>query len=148
MDRYPESEDLAVTATRKHQSPSRRRYAAEHPTIGVHVDRPTHQRLIELRERSGLSLGQLVRRALGEIEEELDGVASRALQQGIDEGRRDGYSQGRAAGYAEARDAFRLTFPCAICRLPVVIPPGSGVARDAAAFLHARHAGHAKCHQT
>jgi hypothetical protein len=49
------------------QPPSRRRYAAAHPTVGVHCDWETYDALIALRERSGLSFGQLVRQALGAV---------------------------------------------------------------------------------
>jgi hypothetical protein len=63
----------------KHQPPSRGRYAAAHPTIGVHCDRETYDALIALRERSGLSFGHLVRRALGAVAQDVAAIeAARA----------------------------------------------------------------------
>jgi hypothetical protein len=99
----------------KHQPPSRRRYAAAHPTNGVHCDRETRDALIALRERSGLSFGQLVRQALGAVEMDIDTFEEEA----------------RVAGYGQAKARYCLTTPCIICGQPIEIRAGSEMA-DAA----------------
>ena len=72
----PAQGDLAMTQA-KHQSPSRLRYNAAHRTLGVHVSLPAYERLVALREASGLSFGQLVLATLGDVEVEVE-VARRA----------------------------------------------------------------------
>jgi hypothetical protein len=85
----------------KRQPPSRKRYAASHPSIGVHVDLPTYDRLKKLRDESGMSYGYLVRRALGVVEKEVE----RIMRRGFNKGRHAGYAEGRKAGIAEGRNA-------------------------------------------
>jgi hypothetical protein len=99
----------------KRQPPSRRRYVAAHPTIGVHCDRETYDALIALRERSGLSFGELVRQALGAVEMDVASVEE----------------VGRARGYRQAKARYCLTAPCSRCGQPIEIRAGSEMA-DAA----------------
>jgi hypothetical protein len=104
-----------VTAA-KHQPPSRRRYAAAHPTIGVHcVDRKEYDELIALRERSGLSFGQLVRQALGAMAMDVATVEE----------------VGRARGWRDAKALYCLTTPCRRCGQLMEIRPGSEMAEEA-----------------
>jgi hypothetical protein len=100
----------------KHQPPSRRRYATAHPTIGVHcVDREEHDALIALRDLSSLSLGQLVRQALGKVAMDVARVEA----------------AGRARGYRQAKARYCLTTPCSVCGQPIEIRAGSEMAADA-----------------
>jgi hypothetical protein len=99
----------------KHQPPSRRRYAAAHPTIGVHCDRKTYDALTALRKRSGLSYGQLVRKALGAVEMNIATVEEVAT----------------ARGYWQAKARYCLRAPCSRCGQPIEIRAGSEMA-DAA----------------
>jgi hypothetical protein len=103
----------------KHQPPSRRRYAAAHPTIGVHCDRKTYDDLIALRERSGLSLGQLVRQALGKVA--MDVATVEAVT--------------GARGYREAKAEYCLITPCCRCGQPMEILAGSDLADEAVGAL-------------
>jgi hypothetical protein len=122
---------------KRHQPPSRARYATQHPTIGVHCDRDTYQRLVALRERSGLSLGQLVKQELGVLEKDIDTVRTRAYAEGLEAGRK--------AGYAHARSLYRPTYPCSICLGPVAIEPGSEEAKIAVAAVVEEGWAHAEC---
>jgi hypothetical protein len=112
----------------KHQPPSRRRYAATHPTIGVHcVDQKMYDDLIALRERSGLSLGQLVLQALGKVAMDVAKVEF----------------VGRARGYWQAKARYCLTTPCSGCGQPLEILPGSELADEAVRAVRAW--GHIEC---
>jgi hypothetical protein len=124
-------------ASRRRQPPSRARYAARHPTIGVHCDLETYQRAAALRERSGLSFGQLFKQELGLAEK--DTKRARAL------GYAEGLEAGRRAGYAEARNLYRLTYPCFVCRRPMEVSVDSEEAKIAVAAITARGWGHDKC---
>jgi hypothetical protein len=125
-DRHPDRVWWTVRVTSrkpKRQPPSRARYQSDHPTIGVHVDLATHAKLIELRERSGLSFGQLVRRALGVVEHDVEAAYEAAYSLGWADGEREGWSQAV------------LNFPCSVCGQPVEVRAGSEIARAAAAHL-------------
>jgi hypothetical protein len=126
-----------MVAAKRHQPPSRTRYAAEHPTIGVHCDRETYQRLVALRERSGLSLGQLVKQELGVAEEDIDTVRERAYA--------EGFEAGRKAGWTQARSLYRLTYACSVCRGPIAIESDSEQAKIATMALTAQGWHHVQC---
>jgi hypothetical protein len=106
-----------------HQPPSRVRYAASHPTVGIHLTLEDHQRAQALRERTGLSFAQLFLLALERVELDLGPAEEKA--------RTEGYKR----GYEEARGRYRLSTPCIACRRPVVILPGSEMAAVAVAAL-------------
>jgi hypothetical protein len=121
----------------RHQPPSRARYAAQHPTIGVHCDRETYQRLVALRERSGMSFGQLIKQGLGVAEKDIETVRARGYEEGLQTGRR--------AGYTHARSLYRLTYACSRCQGPIAIEAGSEEAKIATAALTARGWQHVQC---
>jgi hypothetical protein len=116
---------------RKVQPPSRVRYAADHPTIGVHIPTATYEKLLELRKRSGMSFGQLVLQALGVVEMDIAEVEANAFE------------RGRRSGYAAARSVYRLTAPCCVCLEPMEVEPGSDLAKAAVAAVV--HWGHEAC---
>jgi predicted DNA-binding protein len=122
-----------VTAA-KRQPPSRQRYAATHPAFAVHCDQETYARLKALRERSGLSLGRLVRQALGAVEHDIAEVEAQEAA-AMERGCREGYRQARAR--------FRLTAPCCRCGRPIEIEAGSEMATAATYAL--RIWGHTDC---
>ena len=122
---------------RTHQPPSRARYAAQHPTIGVHCDRETYQRLVALRERSGLSLGQLVKQELSVVEKDIETVRTRAYAEGLEAGRR--------AGWTHARRLYRLTYACSVCQGLIAIEAGSEEAKVATAAVVAGGWAHDEC---
>ena len=48
-----------------HKAPSRLKYEASHPTITVRVSQEVHQRLLNIRQTTGKSLGDILREAVG-----------------------------------------------------------------------------------
>ncbi len=122
---------------KRNPPPSRARYAAQHPTVGVHCDWETYQRLVALRERSGLSFGQLVKQTLGVAEKDLDTIRTRAYAEGLEAGRR--------AGWTHARSLYRLTYACSICQVPMDIQVGSEDAKVAVAAVVEEGWAHAEC---
>lgn len=152
----------------KRQPPSRKRYAASHPTIGVHVDLPTHARLKKLRDESGMSYGYLVRRALGVVEKEVERIMRRGFnkgrhagyaegkkaglvegdsagyQKGLKEGRADGLAEGRREGSEEA-ERYMVEYRCARCGEAIVIERGDLAAAHAVAAVEAARLAHMQC---
>ena len=129
----------------KHRSPSRERYAKKHPSLTVHFDEATHARVVTLRERSGLTLNQLVRQALGSLETHVEEIREHARHDGYaagwKAGRKDGLDKMRVA----ARAAWQLTYPCSGCGQPVAIRVGDADADCAMKALTDGGWGHAKC---
>ena len=115
------------------QPPSRQRWAAAHPTIGVHVDVETYAKLVELRQRSGLSFSQLVRQTLGVVEMDVATVEGSSFERGWEE------------GYAEAQARYALTIACSVCGQFEDIEADSEAGKVAAAALARLTWGHAKC---
>ena len=52
-------------AKKRHAPPSRLRYEESHPTVSVRVSRELYDDLGELRAKSGKSLGDILREAVG-----------------------------------------------------------------------------------
>jgi predicted DNA-binding protein len=50
---------------KRHQPPAKIRYNQTHPTVSIRVSQDLYDRLKELREKSGKSLGDILREALG-----------------------------------------------------------------------------------
>jgi hypothetical protein len=116
---------------RKQPAASRVRYAADHPTIGVHVDKETYEKLLELRKRSGMSFGRLVLQDLGVVEMDIAKVEANAFE------------RGRRSGYAAAKAEYSLKVPCYVCGEPMQVRPLSEVSRAAARAGH--RWGHEAC---
>ena len=122
---------------KRQQPPSRARWAAQHPTIGVHCDRETYEKALALRQRHGLSFGQQFKQALGLLEKDLDTVRTRAYAEGLEAGRR--------AGWTHARSLYRLTYACSSCQVPMDIQVGSEEAKVAVAAVVAEGWAHDEC---
>lgn len=129
--------------TKRLPPPSRARYAAAHPTIGIHVTSDVYTRLVALRDVSGHSFGTLVQENLGVIEKEYQSVRKR----GFDDGHVVGVAEGRRAGYLEALHLYCVSYSCSICGLPMRLRPGSRAAKVAAEALGEMGWGHSQCHQ-
>ena len=152
----------------KRQPPSRKRYQASHPSIGIHVDLPTHERLKKLRDKSGMSYGYLVRRALGVVEKEVERIMRRGFnkgrhaghvegkkagfveghsagyQKGLQEGRADGLAEGRREGSEEA-ERYKVEYRCARCGDAIAIERGDLAAAHAVAAVEAGKLAHMQC---
>jgi hypothetical protein len=114
-----------VRASPRHRPPSRLRYEAEHPVIGVRVDSATYARLVALRDESGATLGALVRRSLGVVEADVAQDELACL---------GAYSEGQM----EALGVYQITFPCSVCGQPMEVKAGSEMAQAAVAYLAER----------
>ncbi len=136
-----------MTHARRRQPPSRARYAALHPTIGVHTTREMRERLVALRQQSGLSFAQLIVTALGQIELDVAGAMSRGRQAGHTDGFRSGFAQGRENGQAEAVAKYRLTYPCDVCGEHLTMTVGGPEADVAIQALARGGWGHEVCHK-
>jgi hypothetical protein len=90
--------------SKKHQPPSRIKYTQSHPTVSVRVSREMYDHLEELRLKSGKSLGDILREALGK--------QAPVVNQAFDR------------GYKVAREKFKVIYTCSICgKLIVVTTP-------------------------
>ncbi len=134
---------------RRHVPLSRLRYEAKHPTVAVHCDLETKARLVALREATGLSLGALVKQALGLLERDVDVARQIGLAEGRSLGVEEGHFVGKAEGYnlgfAEADARYRVRYPCALCGSLISILVDSAEAKlMVKALVDARWA-HAEC---
>ena len=134
---------------RRREPPSRVRYAATHPTIGIHVTLEERELLRTLSANSGLSVTQLAKQALSILEADLEAVRKKCLQEGIGKGKalgqKEGYTEGRRDGFAEAKAQYGIPYPCARCGGPMLLGAGSASAREAVRMLRAAGWGHKDC---
>lgn len=134
-----------MATVRKHQSPSRERYAKQHPSLTVHFDEETYAKVVALRERSGLTLNQLVRQALGSLETHVEAIHEHGRHEGYTTGWKAGSKDGSDKMREAARAAWQLTYPCAGCAQPVAIRVGDPDAERAIKVLTDEGWGHVKC---
>ena len=127
---------------------SRARFAAAHPILTVHFDQETYARVVDQRSRTGLSLNQLVRMALGSVERHVDALLEQGRQRGFAEGQKAGYDEGRKDGYAKAKARYGLTYPCGKCRGLITIRVGDADAQHAIATLVEEGWCHGECLST
>jgi len=137
----------------KHRSPSDDRYAASHPAVTVHFDLESYQRLVALREATGLSPNQLVRAALDSLEAQVATILERGRREGVAEGTKIGEATGTKAGYQEgwkagvlqAKAIYRLTYACAVCGKPIELRVGAPDAKRAIEVLVEQEWVHGDC---
>jgi hypothetical protein len=134
---------------KKHQPPSRARYAASHPTIGIHVTREERELLRTLTENTGLSATQLTKQALGILKADLEAVRKKCLQEGMRRGkvagRTEGYTEGHNDGYAEAKARYGVPYTCTKCGGEILMHAGKPSAIRAATMLRDAGWGHIDC---
>lgn len=110
------------------------------------MPRDVYERLVALRDASGHSFGKLVQQALGVLEKEYESVRKQGEQRGFDAGHAAGMTEGRTAGFLEAVRRYRVTYPCNVCGLPIILRPGSGSEKAATEALRELGWGHRRCH--
>ena len=132
----------------KRRSPSRVRYAAAHPTIGVHVDEATYDRLMALREQAHLSFAHLILRALGEVELDVNAAFEAGRRFGHGEWETKRYSRIFGDGYDAAVAEFQITVPCTRCDQNMVVDPDSPMAAAVAAAMKEGGWHHVECPST
>jgi Ribbon-helix-helix protein, copG family len=132
-----------MRVAKRHQPPSRLRYEAANPVIGVRLDRATYERLLKLREETGLSFGALFRDALGVVEKDVEVIRQHARAEGVEIGRKIG----RNEGYKEAVAKYGIMYLCSDCGEEIKLLAGSKSAAAASEALTELGWGHASCHR-
>src|ERR1700730_4005417 len=140
---------------RRHVPPSRERYQRANPVVSVRVNAEARQRVDELKQKTGLSLGKLLLQGLDQLERDTGAAFENGRKEGLEEGLRRGHAEGRVTGYAEgtkaafaqAKKQFRVTYSCVICGGTIDLLPGSEPARIAVDAVRAAGWGHAECHE-
>jgi len=107
-----------------HQPPAKIRYNQTHPTVSIRVSQELYDHLKDLREKSGKSLGDILREALGKQAP----VTQRAFDR----------------GYAKAKEKFQVTYPCSVCSKPVLVSTPHA-RREIASHMKAKGWAHAAC---
>ncbi len=82
-----------------HKPPSKIRYDQSHPTVSIRVNRELYDKLKELREQSGKSLGDILREAVKRQKPST----------------KEAYDLGCKAGYDDAKRKFTVTYRCSVC---------------------------------
>lgn len=82
-------------AKKKHQPPAKIKYDKSHPTVSVRVDQELKNKLDEIKEISGKSVGDILREA----------VAVQAASA----------KSAYANGYSKAKKDWGVTYKCSIC---------------------------------
>jgi hypothetical protein len=85
-----------IAMKKKHQPPSKIKYNQSHPTVSIRVSQELYDELKDLREKSGKSLGDIFREAVGHQAP----TVNKAYQR----------------GFANARQTFEVTYRCVVCR--------------------------------
>jgi len=91
---------------RKQSPPSRLRYEAANPTVSVRISQAFHEELEELKEMSGLSMGDILKAGLDKLKPDVE----------------EAYDRGYVDGYEVAKEEFEVLAQCSRCgkaHLPV-----------------------------
>lgn len=136
-------EEPEPTTPKRHQAPSRVRYAATHPARTVRFKREADEKILALSKLLDVSYNM----AANIVVNGFDDAAIEAIRaDGHAEGFRIGVSRAqvaeRAVGYAQAKQTFCLSFPCPFCGHPVELRKGDVLARFVLGTLVASGLGH------
>jgi len=120
---------------KKRKSPARDRYERNNPVVSFRVKRKDKDRFVAIREKLGMSHGDVYKAGLGVIE-----VKVRAEE----EIREEGYEEGQLSGYELAESEYKVTYPCSICRKSIEVTTDEE--KKAIAKYMCEHGwGHADC---
>ena len=108
----------------RHQPPSKIRYNQTHPTVSIRVSQDLYDQLKVLREKSGKSLGDILREALGKQAPS----TNKAFQR----------------GFNNARRQFVVTYRCAICGGPIEVTTGREK-QEIVEYMRSEGWGHGGC---
>lgn len=86
---------------KRHQPPAKIKYNQTHPTVSIRVSRDLYDRLKELRLKSGKTLGDILREALGK--------QAPTVKQAFDR------------GYKVASEKFKVIYSCSKCGKPLEV---------------------------
>ena len=80
---------------KKHQPPAKIKYDKSHPTVSVRVDQELKEKLDEIKEVSGKSVGDILREAV-----EVQAASAKSAY---------------AKGYTKAKKDWGVTYKCSVC---------------------------------
>ena len=109
---------------KRRQPPAKIRYDKIHPVISIRVNQKLKQKLEEIRETSGKSVGDVLREALK--------VQSRSTK--------NAYGK----GYRAAKDLYGVEYKCSVCGGNIWITT-SRAKRDVAEYMRDRGWAHSNC---
>jgi hypothetical protein len=123
----------------RYRSPSRLKYAARKPTVGVHLDLDTHVKAMELCKLTGKSFAQLFREALDLVSSDYETVHALALEKG----EKIGFERGWQAGILQGRlECGIIATSCTVCSEPIIgritptVEPTEHLAQYRGAWYH------------
>ena len=67
----------------KHKPPSRLKYENDHPTVSARIDRATYQQLRDLRQRSGISMAEILLVGLDRLAPMVGSAFNKGLMHGL-----------------------------------------------------------------
>ncbi len=117
-------------APKRRVPPSRVRYEQRNPTVSVRVSSEIYERLTILREKSGKSLGDILREAVDVQAPSTEGAYNR------------GYYRGRA----DAEKLYGVNYRCGICNEVLAIDHTTEK-QAAAQYMREHGWGHSSCHE-
>ncbi len=115
---------------RGHKPPSRIRYEESHPVVSFRAKEEDYQQLVELLAKSGKSMGDFFREALGVQQADTRKV----------------FHRGYEKGFAEAKRLYAFYYPCSVCGGTIEMSsPGE---KEAVAKYMGEHGwAHGACHE-
>ena len=109
--------------------PSQRRYMDENPAITFRMKKEEKERIVQMADRSGKSVSELVRIALLDLEKNFtatyDKISNQEHRSGFDLGHNQGYKKGWDEGYDKGRIDWTVWSYCYKCGKSVYIMPNS-----------------------
>ena len=94
-------------AGKKKKAPSREKYEKENPVVSFRVSKKDYARFEAIRQKLGLSHGDVYRNGLGVNEVKIGSE---------EEIREEAYEQGKIEGFELAESIYKVTYPCSNCR--------------------------------
>jgi len=113
-----------MTKKNKRCPPSRLRYEQAHPVVSFRVKLEDHDRLNDLLEKSGKSIGDFFREALGVQEKDADEIYDHAVKE------------------------WQIWCYCKVCGKEIFIRPNGSLHKDIIERLKKSNWGHGKCHES
>jgi len=109
---------------KKHVPPAKIKYDKTHPVISIRIDQDLKKELMELKEKSDKSVGDILREAIG--------VQKKSTKQAYN------------LGFTKARHTYLVLYKCSVCGKPIIVD--TYAQREAAALYMREHGWkHVKC---
>lgn len=99
-----------MPSKKKHQPPSKRKYAENHPSVTIHLTKEEYNDLWEMSFNNDKSMNQVLKEAAG--------LARRSWKK-----QKDFFDDGMDAGYENAMNDFNRNFRCSRCGRTLEMKP-------------------------